>query len=133
MQRIPNLEAGFFALGRLRYAELFAPSETHLLDAYILQEDAKHFKNLHLQESRLSRRYQQDLKELKELQAQRKKEQEEKEAAAKPKPLAASVNGFEFTIPETTRNSNPSVTPDPNASHTGRSFNGRTAAADLAS
>jgi hypothetical protein len=67
-----------------------------LLDAYILQEDAKHFKNLHLlQESRLSRRYQQDRKELKALQAERKKQEEEKEEDA---------NGFEFTTQQNTSN-----------------------------
>jgi hypothetical protein len=63
--------------------------------------DAKHFQNLHLQENRLGRRYGQDAKELKELQARRKKEQEEKEQAQKaapPKTLAA-VNSFEFTTP----------------------------------
>ena len=52
-----------------------------MIDAHILMTEAKHFKNLHLQESRLSRRYGQDAKELKELQARRKKEQEEKEQA----------------------------------------------------
>ena len=74
LDRIPSLENGIFALGRMRYADLFKDRAQHLLDAHILIEDAKHFKNLHLQESRLRRQYQQDLKELKELQAQRKKE-----------------------------------------------------------
>ena len=101
LARIPNLEAGFFALGRLRCAELFEEEKNlearrAMIDAHILIEDARHFKNLHLQESRLTRRYGQDLKELKELQAERKKEQQEKEEAAKPKALAAA-NGFEFT------------------------------------
>jgi hypothetical protein len=106
LDRIPNLEAGLFALGRLRYAELFEeeknpPVRRAMIDAHVLVTDAKHFKNLHLQESRLSRRFQQDAKELKELQAQRKKEQEEQEQtkkAAAPKTLTASV-GFEFTTP----------------------------------
>ena len=100
LARIPNLEAGFFALGRLRCAELFEEEKNPearraMIDAHILIEDAQHFKNLHLQESRLTRRYGQDLKELKELQAERKKEQEEKEGTAKAKARAAS-NGFEF-------------------------------------
>ena len=109
LDRIPNLEAGLFALGRLRDADLFADIADSslrraLLDAHILITDAKHFKNLHLQESRLLRRYQQDAKELKKLQAQRKKEQAEQEEAKKtvaPKTLAASV-GFEFTTSELT-------------------------------
>jgi hypothetical protein len=108
LDRIPNLETGFFALGRLRCAELFLeeknpPVRRAMMDAHILIEDAKHFKNLHLQESRLSRRFQQDAKELKELQAQRKKEQEEQEQTEKtaaPKALTASV-GFEFTTDNT--------------------------------
>jgi hypothetical protein len=100
LHRIPSLESGIYALGRMRYAELFSPSETYLLDAYILQQDAKHFGNLHRQESRLRRYYQQDLKELKELQAERKKAEEEQQEQARkkiaaPKTLTASV-GFEF-------------------------------------
>jgi hypothetical protein len=116
LDRIPNLEAGLFALGRLRCAELFEEEKNSsvrraMIDAHILIEDAKHFKNLHLQESRLSRRFQQDAQELKELQTQRQKEQEEQEEQEQtkkttaPKTLAASV-GFEFTTPPAT-NSNP--------------------------
>jgi hypothetical protein len=114
LDRIPNLEAGLFALGRLRCAELFEEEKNPsvrraMIDAHILIEDAKHFKNLHLHESRLLRRYDKDARELKELQAQRKKEQEEKEQAVKLKALAATApNGFEFTIPPVTNaNSQP--------------------------
>jgi hypothetical protein len=99
LDRIPSLENGIFALGRLRYAELFPDKEAmHLLDAHILMHEAKHFQNLHRQESRLRRQYRQDAQELKELQAKRQKEQEEQEQArqtAAPKTLAAT-NGFEF-------------------------------------
>ncbi|MBV9937571.1 MAG: hypothetical protein JO150_03625, partial [Acidobacteriaceae bacterium] len=81
LDRIPNLETGLFALGRMRYADLFTEEadeeiRTMLLDAHILMADAKHFKDLHLHESRLRRQYRQDLQELKELQAERKKQQE---------------------------------------------------------
>jgi hypothetical protein len=72
-----------------------------MIDAHILMTEAKHFKNLHLQESRLNRRYGQDAKELKELQARRKREQEKKEQtqkAAPPKTFTAA-HGFEFTTP----------------------------------
>ena len=105
LDRIPSLENGIFALGRFRYAELFGGQDAeagHMLDAQILITEAKHFKNLHLQENRLRRQYRQDAKELKERQAQRKKEQEEQEQAkkaAQPKALAATPNGFEFTTP----------------------------------
>ena len=105
LDRIPNLEAGLFALGRLRDANLFATVadgqlRRAMLDAHILTADARHFKNLHLQESRLLHRYEKDAKELRELQAQRKKEQEEKQGAQKttpPKTLTATIGGFEFT------------------------------------
>ena len=63
-------------------------------------EDTRHFKNLHLQENRLLRRFQREMKELKELQAERKKQEEEQQQArkvAKPKALV-TANGFEFTI-----------------------------------
>jgi hypothetical protein len=106
LDRIPNLEAGLFALGRLRCADLFEEENNSqirraMLDAHILVEDAKHFKNLHLQESRLLRRYGQDAKELKELQAKRKGEQEEQEKQERPKETAplkahAAASGFEF-------------------------------------
>ena len=106
LDRIPNLEAGLFALGRLRCADLFFEEKSSqvrraMVDAHILVEDAKYFKNLHLQESRLLRRYGQDVKELKELQAQRKKEQEAQEQAKQAPQLKtlAVANGFEFTTP----------------------------------
>src|SRR3954464_371903 len=84
LDRIPGLEFGLFALGHKRYADLFE-DETDgqvrraLLDAHILMTEAKHFKNLHLQESRLRRQYKQDLQELRKLQAERKQEGEEAE------------------------------------------------------
>src|SRR3954452_5409629 len=82
LDRIPGLEFGLFALGRKRYADQFEEETDEqvraaLLDAHILMTEAKHFKNLHLQESRLRRQYQQDAKELRELQAQHQQEQEE--------------------------------------------------------
>jgi hypothetical protein len=102
LDRIPNLETGLFALGRLRYADLFAdvsdePLRTMLLDAHILMTEGKHFKNLHLQESRLRRQYEKDLQELRKLQAERK-QQEEENASKQSKPVAqAAAVGFEFS------------------------------------
>ena len=80
---ISSLEFGLFAVGSKRYADLFEEETDRqiraaLSDAHVLMTEAKHFKNLHLQESRLRRQYRQDLQEL---QAQRKEEQE----AEKPK------------------------------------------------
>jgi hypothetical protein len=104
LNRIPALEFGLFALGRKRYADLFEEEvdeqvRTALLDAHILMTEAKHFKNLHLQESRLRRQYQQDIQELRELQEERQGEQAEAEEHTRlPKKSAAhAANGFEFT------------------------------------
>src|SRR4051812_3773634 len=77
LDRIPGLEFGLFALGRKCYADLFEEEDdgqvrAALLDAHILMTEAKHFKNLHLQESRLRRQYRQDREELRELQRERK-------------------------------------------------------------
>jgi hypothetical protein len=50
-------------------------------------------KNLHLQESRLRRRYRQDAQELQERQAKRQQEEQEQQKKAAP----AATSGFEFT------------------------------------
>jgi len=99
LNRIPGLETGLYALGRMRYADLFAEEKNPqvrnaLLDAHILMTDAKYLKNLHLQESRLRRQYKQDLQELEALQAQRKEAevQETKRKTVAP----AQPHGFEF-------------------------------------
>jgi hypothetical protein len=107
LDRIPGLEFGLFALDHKRHADLFE-DETDgqvrraLLDAHILMTEAKHFKNLHLQESRLRRQYKQDLQELRKRQAERKQEGEEAEELARLREktatrAAAAANGFEFT------------------------------------
>ena len=118
LNRIPNLEAGLFALGRLRYADLFAAESNPqiraaLLDAHILMTEAKHFKNLHLQESRLRRQYRQDAQELQECQKQRKKEQEKQEQPKETTPLKAlaATGGFEFATAEQSRDCNGSDRP----------------------
>jgi hypothetical protein len=105
LDRIPSLETGLFTVGRLRYAAQFAdqptpPLRAALLDAYILMAEARHFKNLHLQESRLRRQYRQDAQELEERQAQRRKEQEEtvEHVRLREKAVAqAAASGFEFS------------------------------------
>jgi hypothetical protein len=106
LDRVPGLEFGLFALGRKRYADQFEEEEdpqvrAALLDAHILMTEAKHFKNLHLQESRLRRQYQQDMKELRKLQAQRQQEQEEADTESsrdrQEAGLPQTARGFKFT------------------------------------
>ena len=118
LHRIPNLEAGLFALGRLRYADLFAAEpnpqiRAAMLDAHIFMTEAKHFKNLHLQESRLRRQYRQDAQELQECQKQRKQEQEKQEQPKEATPLKAlaATGGFEFATAEQSRDRNGSDRP----------------------
>lgn len=103
LESIPGLESGVYARGRLRYAELYAEVEDAtvrrvLLDAHVEDVDGKTLKNLRLHERRLTNRYEQDLKELNELQAERRvqEQQKEQESVAQPKSMTAAV-GFEFT------------------------------------
>ena len=68
LERIASLEAALMALGRHRFAELFADADpalrTALTDAHTLVVDGIPLKRLHLQESRLRRYYAGDLAEL---------------------------------------------------------------------
>jgi hypothetical protein len=74
--RIPSLEAGIYALGRLEFAELFANEDesvrTHLIDAKTLLVYQRQLNNLHLQENRLRRQREKDTSALLELQENRK-------------------------------------------------------------
>lgn len=75
LQRIAGLEAGVFALGRIKYAELFPDADPNLraalLDAHTLVADGPALKQLQTQENRLRRFYRNDLTELTALQKNR--------------------------------------------------------------
>src|SRR5690242_10870439 len=75
--RIPSLEAGIYALGRLEFAELFASEDesvrTHLLNAKTLLVYQRQLNNLNLQENRLRRQREKDTSALLELQDNRKR------------------------------------------------------------
>lgn len=109
LNRIPTLEFALFARGRQEFAEKFAAHQPELasalVDAEILVAYAKQLKNLHTQEGRLRRQYQQDLAELKALQAERSQAEAEigANAAASTAPAesvaaAAAGAGFEFAV-----------------------------------
>jgi hypothetical protein len=74
--RIPSLEAGIYALGRLEFAELFASEDesvrTHLINAKTLLVYQRQLNNLNLQENRLRRHREKDTAALLELQDNRK-------------------------------------------------------------
>ncbi|HEY7305499.1 MAG TPA: hypothetical protein VH601_15350 [Bryobacteraceae bacterium] len=111
--RIPSLESGIYALGRLQYADKFADQpeavRSTLLDACIFQTSRRDLTNLSLQESRLRRQREKDLAELKQLQQERLAKREARLNAAahmyeRFKENEGSFNpvefGFEFSLDE---------------------------------
>jgi hypothetical protein len=76
LMRIPVLEEGIYAVGRLELADT-AP--VHLLQTQVYLKYERQFKNLSLQENRLRRNREKDLARLKALQTER----HEKEATTK--------------------------------------------------
>ena len=87
LDRIPGLEFALVELGRvdmIKQTPELANNPTHMLEMQIRLHFEKQFRNLELQENRLSRRRERELKELHALQAERKAAQqaEEKEQLA---------------------------------------------------
>lgn len=76
LNRIPSLETGIYALGRIQFAELFSTYEPSaraaLIQAHTYLTFQKQLNNLALQENRLRRHFEKDLAELRNLQAHRK-------------------------------------------------------------
>jgi hypothetical protein len=111
--RIPTLESGIYALGRLEFADKFAdqPEELRatLLDTYIFQNSRRDLTNLSLQEARLRRQREHDLAELKDLHQERRAQREAQlNAAARmyerfkenEDPFDPAAFGFEFSFEE---------------------------------
>ncbi|MBV8808952.1 MAG: hypothetical protein JO033_09780, partial [Acidobacteriaceae bacterium] len=73
--RIPALEMGIYAIGRLEFASEFANEDQavrkHLIEAKVFLAYRKDLNNLSIQESRLRRQRERDTETLKELQHQR--------------------------------------------------------------
>ena len=74
--RIPSLEAGIYALGRLECAGMFPDQDESvrpaLIEAHIFRSSRRDLSNLSLQEGRLRRQREKDTAALRELQAVRK-------------------------------------------------------------
>jgi hypothetical protein len=75
--RIPSLEAGIYALGRLEFAELFSSEEDPavrkaLIDAKIFLTYGRQLNNLSIQENRLRKQRDRDLSTLAQLQEERR-------------------------------------------------------------
>lgn len=109
LYRIPETEAGLYALARIQFAEMFAayePAEAAaLIQAHAFLVHQKELNNLSIQEARLHRQFAKDQKELRELQEDRRRELRQQsttrpQSAAAPATLAPPENGFEFSIPE---------------------------------
>ena len=111
--RIPALETNLYALGQLEFADKFdaeaGPVRAGLIQAHTFLAYQKQFNNLVIQETRLFRRFEKELAELKEIQAERfERERRELDQAARlyldakqqNKPFDPSGFGFEFSIDE---------------------------------
>jgi hypothetical protein len=111
--RIPSLEAGIYALGRLEFAELFPEQEEgirkQLVEAEIYLAYQRQFANLSIQEGRLHRQAEKDLAALQDLQEVRRLETRRRlNHAATAYMIAVRGNqnesfdpkalGFEFTL-----------------------------------
>jgi hypothetical protein len=98
LRRIPSLETALFAKGRLEFAEMFDEQELaarpHLIDAHTFIVYEKQIRNLQLQETRLARRRDKEVAELRKLQAERIQMQSNAKLAK------TAADGFVFsTVP----------------------------------
>ena len=105
LARIPVLEASFYALGEFELADEKIPM--HLLEAHIHIAYEKHFRNLYLQQNRLTRYRAKDLAELKALQQARLEEEKknyelaaviQQQAETTGQPFQPEKFGFVFSI-----------------------------------
>ena len=108
--RIPALEANIYAFGQLEFAEKFNVEADRvaagLIQAHTFLTYQKQFNNLAIQEARLCRRFEKEMAELKQLQAERfDRERRELDEAARlylaakqeNKPFDPAEIGFEFS------------------------------------
>ena len=104
--RIPALEMAIYAKGRLEFADAFNDHDEALRSGLIELETflkyEKQLRNLQLQESRLGRRREKEIAELRQLQQERKAKEtalaEQAAVCAKPEiQTAAAATGFEFS------------------------------------
>ena len=96
LQRIPGLEMAIYAQGRAEnqeYCALHGSAGKGLIELGTFLKYEKQLKNLQLQESRLQRRYEKEMAELRGLQKERKQQTQVKPAAT----AAASKVGFVFS------------------------------------
>jgi hypothetical protein len=82
LQRIPALEMGIYAIGRLEFAELFPQEDEtvrkHLIEAKVFLAYQRQLNNLSVQEARLRRQREKDTAALRELQENHKRRDRER-------------------------------------------------------
>ncbi|HTU43693.1 MAG TPA: hypothetical protein VMF91_01435 [Bryobacteraceae bacterium] len=113
--RIPALEFGIYAFGRLEFGAEFPKEDAeirkHLIEAKIFLAYQRQLNNLSIQESRLRRQREKDTAALRNLQQLRKQQQAKRLTEAARQYIAAvheerhnewepDENGFEFSITE---------------------------------
>jgi hypothetical protein len=113
LNRIPGLEHAIYTKGRVQFEDMYPnlpnAERIQLIELEISEVYEKQLRNLRLHESRLSRRREKQMVELRALQQERKtKESAEEKEAAKEEPIhtqtaaagaSAAPNGFEFSNP----------------------------------
>jgi len=110
--RIPTLESGIYAIGRLEFTDKFASESDEtvrksLIEAQIFLSYRKDLNNLSIQEGRLRRQKEKDTAELTEMQHKRREEETRKlrkaavlyrDLKAEGRVLDPAEFGFEFSI-----------------------------------
>ncbi len=105
--RIPALEMGIYAIGRLEFANFFEDQDASLrpalIEAHTYLAYQRQLNNLSIQESRLRRQREKDTAALKQLQSERHSREIARPAEAAQPRLGASATpelGFEFSLEE---------------------------------
>ena len=113
LARIPSLEFGIYAVGRIEFASEYAQEDpavrNHLIEAKIFLGYQRQLNNLSIQESRLRRQRDKDTAALRERQEARKREEKLQLTKAAKQYIQAvheerndtwepAENGFEFSI-----------------------------------
>ncbi len=96
LQRIPSLEIAIYAQGRAEnqdYVDQHPTTGASLIELGTFLKYEKQLKNLQLQESRLQRRYEKEMAELRSLQKERKQQEQAKPAAT----VSHNASGFVFS------------------------------------
>jgi hypothetical protein len=116
--RIPSLEMGIYAVGRLEFADSFPNEEEairkHLIEAQVFLAYQRQLNNLSIQESRLRRQRDKDIAAIRELQDNRKQRTKARlDSAARQylrsiqeqpqKEFDPAAFGFEFLLAEIQR------------------------------